>query len=113
MACSSRSLTWLRTCSTISSSKNSFKFVKGSLRCPSLRTCSSRIRVYLLCELALQRKVRPFLFLKPILYTKDFTLPYHLTPVSDEVKQIRISMALGIVRAKIPSLIGERSFRVE
>src|SRR6266849_5553813 len=55
----------LHSRSAISVSKNSFHSAKSSLRWPLPRTSSSRIRVYLLCEFALQRKVRPLFCLKP------------------------------------------------
>jgi hypothetical protein len=47
------------------------------------RTSSSRIRVYLLCEFALQRKVRPFFCFKTQIYTKEVTLPLGIVSVAE------------------------------
>src|ERR1700736_4203264 len=79
--------------SAISVSKNSFQSAKSSLRWPLPRTCSSRIRVYLLCEFALQRKVRPFFCFKTQIYTKEFTLP-----------QVVAQLAIGVYRKLVRRL---------
>src|SRR5689334_10337853 len=51
---------WERAISAQSCSKKSWSSAKSSLRWPSPRTFSSRIRVYLLLELALLRKYALF-----------------------------------------------------
>jgi len=54
-----------------------------------LRTCSSRIRVYLLCELALQRKVHPFFCSKTKFTQKNLRYPLNRENTSQTARPNR------------------------
>src|SRR5260370_19922910 len=95
----------LRSCSAISVAKNSFQSAKSSLRWPSPRTCSSRIRVYLLCEFALQRKVRPFFLPKTRIYTKEFTLPRSEEHTSELQSHLNLVCRLLLEKKKTDTVL--------